>query len=67
MKGIFGHILDVYKRQVYGRHGTIKKIELIHVDGKYSKGDTAIKDTDIFLRKRLGAPDKKNLKGVRCV
>ena len=49
---------------VYGRHGTIKKIELIHVDGKYSKGDTAIKDTDIFLRKRLGAPDKKNLKGV---
>lgn len=46
---------------VYGRHGTIKKIELLPTKQRYSKGDAEIKEINTFLRKRLGAPSKKKL------
>ena len=46
---------------VYGRHGTIKKIELLPTKQRDSKGDAEIKEINTFLRKRLGAPSKKKL------
>lgn len=58
---------------IYGRHGKVKKIELVRADKKYSMKYEAMNDTVLeklreennrFLRKCLGTPSKKSMTGV---
>lgn len=58
---------------IYGRHGKVKKIELVRADKKYSTKYEPMNDTVLeklqeennkFLRKCLGIPSKKSMKGV---
>ena len=55
---------------IYGRHGKVKKIELVRADKKYSMKYETMNDTVLeklreennrFLRKCLGTPSKKNI------
>lgn len=66
----------LYKRfyiTIYGRHGKVKKIELVREDKKYSMKYGTMNDTFLeklreennrFLKKCLGAPSKKSMTGV---
>ena len=58
---------------IYGRHGKVKKIELVRADKKYSTKYETMNDTVLeklqeennkFLRKCLGIPSKKSMTGV---
>ena len=58
---------------IYGRHGKVKKIELVRADKKYSMKYETMNDTVLeklreennrFLRKCLGTPSKKSMTGV---
>ena len=58
---------------IYGRHGKVKKIELVRADKKYSmKYETMNnvfleklrEENNRFLKKCLGAPSKKSMTGV---
>lgn len=58
---------------IYGRHGKVKKIELVRADKKYSTKYETMNDTTMkklreednrFLRKCLGIPSKKSITGV---
>lgn len=58
---------------IYGRHGKVKKIELVRADKKYSTKYETMNDTTLkklreednrFLRKCLGIPSKKSITGV---
>ena len=58
---------------IYGRHGKVKKIELVRADKKYSTKYETMNGTVLeklqeennrFLRKCLGTPSKKSMTGV---
>ena len=58
---------------IYGRHGKVKKIELVRADKKYSMKYETMNDAVLeklqeennrFLRKCLGTPSKKSMTGV---